>query len=106
MPGGFLAEDAYSESRLAEGKAMFDEKCAICHSESGRDMVYFGDPDFNETRVAGSVKKFAGATDDPEIGEKVYEYLRYNNDGPFMSQDDPFLQPGPYGTGVDNRILY
>ena len=103
----YLETDAYSEKRLAEGKATFEAKCAICHTDSGRDMVYFGDPDFNAARVIGSVKKFAGASDDPEIGEKVYEYLRYNNDGPFMSQDDPIMQPGPlkFTPGVINPVL-
>ena len=103
----YLAADAFSPERLKEGKAVFEEKCAVCHSDSGRDMVYFGDPDFNPARVIGSVKKFAGASDDPEIGEKVYEYLRYYNDGAFMSQDEPFLQPGPRGLepGVNNPIL-
>lgn len=103
----YMEPDAYSEKRLAEGKAMFEAKCAICHTDSGRDMVYFGDPDFNATRVAGSVKKFVGAATDPEIGEKVYEYLRSNNDGPFMSQDDPFLQPGPLSLepGQGNPVL-
>lgn len=95
VPVNYLEPEAYDPQRLAEGKAMFDAKCAICHTESGRDLVYFGDPDFNSSRVAGSVKKFVGAAEDPEIGEKVYEYLRYNNDGPFQSQDEPFLQPGP-----------
>ncbi|KNY26015.1 PKD domain-containing protein [Pseudobacteroides cellulosolvens] len=103
----YMEPDAYSEKRLAEGKAMFEAKCAVCHTDSGRDMVYFGDPDFSATRVAGSVKKFAGSSSDPEIGEKVYEYLRYNNDGPFMSQDDPFLQPGPLSLepGGGNPVL-
>jgi hypothetical protein len=103
----YMEPDAYSQTRLAEGKAMFEAKCALCHTDSGRDMVYFGDPDFNASRVAGSVKKFVGAATDPEIGEKVYEYLRYNNDGPFMSQDDPFLQPGPLSLepGEVNPVL-
>ncbi len=103
----YLEPDAYSQKRLAEGKAMFDAKCAICHTDSGRDLVYFGDPDFNSSRVIGSTKKFAGAASDPEIGEKVFEYLRYNNDGPFMSQNDPFLQPGPLSLepGEGNPVL-
>jgi len=103
----YMEPDAYSQKRLAEGKAVFDAKCAMCHTDSGRDMVYFGDPDFNSTRVIGSVKKFAGAASDPEVGEKVFEYLRYNNDGPFMSQDEPFLQPGPLSLepGVGNPVL-
>lgn len=108
VPVEYMEPEAYSEQRLAEGKAMFEEKCAICHAESGRDMVYFGDPDFNSARVIGSVKKFVGAAIDPEIGEKVFEYLRYNNDGPFNSQDEPFLQPGPLDLepGVINPVLY
>jgi hypothetical protein len=108
VPVEYLEPDAYSAKRLAEGKAMFEEKCAICHAESGRDMVYFGDPDFNSARVIGSVKKFVGAATDPEIGEKVFEYLRYNNDGPFNGQDEPFLQPGPLDLepGVINPVLY
>jgi len=103
----YMEPDAYSKARLAMGKAMFEAKCASCHTDSGRDMVMFGDPDFNTARVSGSVKKFAGAMKDPEIGEKVYEYLRYNNAGPFMSQNDPFLQPGPLSLepGVKNPIL-
>ena len=103
-----MEPDAYSETRLSEGKEMFDAKCAVCHSDSGRDLVYFGDPDFNSARVIASVKKFVGAATDPEIGEKVYEYLRYYNDGPFQSQDVPFLQPGPYNLepGNPNPILY
>lgn len=107
VPVDYLEPDAYSAKRLAEGKAMFEAKCALCHTDSGRDMVYFGFPDFNSARVAGSVKKFVGAATDPEIGEKVYEYLRYNNDGPFMTQEDPFLQPGPLGLGPEkvNPIL-
>jgi hypothetical protein len=107
VPVNYLEPEAYSPDRLAEGKAMFEAKCAICHTDSGRDLVYFGDPDFNSARVIGSVKKFVGAATDPEIGEKVYEYLRYNNDGPFVSQDEPFLQPGPFEMepGVVNPIL-
>jgi hypothetical protein len=107
VPVNYMATDAYSESRLAEGKAMFTAKCAICHTDSGRDLVYFGDPDFNSARVIGSVKKFVGASSDPEIGEKVYEYLRYNNDGPFTSQNTPFLQPGPkdLAPGNANPVL-
>lgn len=107
VPVEYLEPDAYSADRLAEGKAMFEEKCGICHTDSGRDLVYFGDPDFNSARVIGSVKKFVGAATDPEIGEKVFEYLRYNNDGPFVSQDEPFLQPGPLELepGIVNPIL-
>ncbi len=107
VPIDYLEPDAYSQKRLDEGKSMFETKCAICHADSGRDLVYFGDPDFNSARVIGSVKKFVGAATDPEIGEKVFEYLRYNNDGPFMSQDDPFLQPGPLSLapGEVNPIL-
>jgi cytochrome c5 len=107
VPVNYLEPEAYSADRLAEGKAMFEEKCAICHTDSGRDLVYFGDPDFNAARVIGSVKKFVGAATDPEIGEKVYEYLRYNNDGPFTGQNTPFLQPGPLSLepGVENPIL-
>ncbi|NLL38342.1 MAG: hypothetical protein GX254_01975 [Clostridiales bacterium] len=108
VPVDYMEPDAYSETRLSEGKEMFDAKCAVCHSDSGRDLVYFGDPDFNSARVIASVKKFVGAATDPEIGEKVYEYLRYYNDGPFQSQDVPFLQPGPYNLepGNPNPILY
>lgn len=102
VPVNYMEPDAYSESRLAEGQAMFEAKCAVCHTDSGRDLVYFGDPDFNSARVISSVKKFVGAAIDPEIGEKVYEYLRYNNDGPFQSQDSPFLQPGPYSLEPGN----
>ncbi len=103
----YMESDAYSAKRILEGKAMFEAKCAVCHTDSGRDMVIFGNPDFKSSRVIGSVKKFAGAVKDPEIGEKVYEYLRYTYDGPFMSQNDPFLQPGPLNLepGVNNPIL-
>ncbi|TYQ18429.1 UNVERIFIED_CONTAM: dockerin type I repeat protein [Acetivibrio alkalicellulosi] len=107
VPVDYLATDAYSAQRLQEGKVAYEEKCGACHTDSGRDMVIFGDPDFTAARVKGSVKKFAGASDDPEIGEKVYEYLRYNHDGAFMSQDQPFLQPGPLELepGVVNPVL-
>lgn len=103
----YLEPEAFSPLRLKEGKAVFEAKCAVCHSDSGRDMVMFGNPDFYSNRVIGSVKKFAGATDDPEVGEKVYEYLRYYHLGPFMSQHQPFLQPGPFNMdpGSSNPVL-
>ncbi|HEY3363640.1 MAG TPA: hypothetical protein VGK74_01135 [Symbiobacteriaceae bacterium] len=103
----YMEPEAFSPARLAEGKAAFQQKCGVCHTDSGRDMVMFGNPDFNAARVAGSVKKFAGAMQDPEIGEKVFEYLRYNNPGPFMSQHELFLQPGPAvkGPGQTNAVL-
>ena len=66
VPVDYMEPDAYSETRLSEGKEMFDAKCAVCHSDSGRDLVYFGDPDFNSARVIASVKKFVGAATDPK----------------------------------------
>lgn len=103
----YMEPDAFSPARLAEGKAAFENKCAVCHTDSGRDMVMFGNPDFSPARVIGSVKKFAGAVSDPELGEKVYEYLRYSHPGPFTSQHDPFLQPGPLSLepGSSNPVL-
>ncbi len=102
----YLAPDAFSPERLAEGEAIYLEKCGACHTDSGKDLVMFGES-FAPARVVSSTKKFAGALGDAEAGEKVYEFLRYNHPGPFMTMDEPFLQSGPLGTapGSNNPPL-
>ncbi len=90
----YMAEDAFSPERLADGEAIYIEKCGACHGHGGADMPMFGAA-FNDTRVVSSTKKFSGPLGDPEAGEKVFEFLRYNHPGPFQSFDDSFLQSGP-----------
>lgn len=104
----YMATDAFSPERIASGQAFFSQRCAVCHTLSGRDLVMFGDPEFNAARVISATHKFSGASADPEIGEKIYEYLRFNFPGPFQSQHDPIMQPGPddkFGPGKTNPIL-
>ncbi len=102
----YMAEDAFSPERVEEGRKIYVEMCATCHVESGKDMPMFG-ANFGAARVVSSTKKFAGALGDPEAGEKVYEFLRYNHPGPFQNFADAFLQPGPLALkpGILNPVL-
>ncbi len=102
----YMAEDAFSPERLEDGRKIYQEMCARCHVNSGKDMPMFGAA-FGDVRVVSSTKKFAGALGDPEAGEKVYEFLRYNHPGPFQQFGDAFLQPGPLALkpGSINPVL-